>query len=41
VVYNLIVGTMLRRVFRTQNPITGAIPGTGTAGMEAAFFCTG
>ncbi|RYX83311.1 alanine--glyoxylate aminotransferase family protein [bacterium] len=31
------VGTMLRRVFKTQNPITGAIPGTGTAGMEAAL----
>ena len=31
------VGTMLRRVFKTTNPITGAIPGTGTAGMEAAL----
>lgn len=31
------VGTMLRRVFKTENPITGAIPGTGTAGMEAAL----
>ena len=31
------VGTMLRRVFLTQNPITGAIPGTGTAGMEASL----
>lgn len=31
------VGTMLRRVFKTDNPITGAIPGTGTAGMEAAL----
>lgn len=31
------VGTMLRRVFKTRNPITGAVPGTGTAGMEAAL----
>ena len=31
------VGTMLRRVFKTTNQITGAIPGTGTAGMEAAL----
>lgn len=31
------VSVMLRRVFLTQNPITGAIPGTGTAGMEAAL----
>jgi len=31
------VGTMLRRVFKTKNPITGAVPGTGTAGMEAAL----
>jgi alanine-glyoxylate transaminase/serine-glyoxylate transaminase/serine-pyruvate transaminase len=31
------VGAMLRRVFRTKNPITGAISGTGTAGMEAAL----
>ncbi|PQV63604.1 alanine-glyoxylate aminotransferase apoenzyme [Abditibacterium utsteinense] len=31
------VGTMLKRVFKTENPITGAIPGTGTAGMEAAL----
>ncbi len=31
------VGTMLRRVFKTENAITGAIPGTGTAGMEAAL----
>ena len=31
------VGSMLRRVFKTKNPITGAVPGTGTAGMEAAL----
>ncbi|MDQ3812830.1 MAG: alanine--glyoxylate aminotransferase family protein, partial [Armatimonadota bacterium] len=31
------VGAMLRRVFRTTNSITGAVPGTGTAGMEAAL----
>ena len=31
------VGIMLRRVFQTRNPITGAVPGTGTAGMEAAL----
>ena len=31
------VGAMLRRVFKTNNPITGAVPGTGTAGMEAAL----
>ena len=31
------VNGMLRRVFRTKNPITGAISGTGTAGMEAAL----
>lgn len=31
------VGSMLRAVFRTKNPITGAISGTGTAGMEAAL----
>ncbi len=31
------VGTMLRRVFKTKNPITGAVPGTGTAGMEAGL----
>jgi alanine-glyoxylate transaminase/serine-glyoxylate transaminase/serine-pyruvate transaminase len=31
------VGTMLRAVFRTKNPITGAISGTGTAGMEASL----
>ncbi len=31
------VGTMLRRVFKTENAITGAIPGTGTAGMEASL----
>jgi alanine-glyoxylate transaminase/serine-glyoxylate transaminase/serine-pyruvate transaminase len=31
------VGAMLRAVFRTKNRITGAVPGTGTAGMEAAL----
>ncbi len=31
------VGKMLRRVFRTKNPITGAVSGTGTAGMEASL----
>jgi alanine-glyoxylate transaminase/serine-glyoxylate transaminase/serine-pyruvate transaminase len=31
------VNTMLRRVFRTKNPITGAVSGTGTAGMETAL----
>jgi alanine-glyoxylate transaminase/serine-glyoxylate transaminase/serine-pyruvate transaminase len=31
------IGAMLRRVFRTTNRITGAVPGTGTAGMEAAL----
>ncbi|MBV9470125.1 MAG: alanine--glyoxylate aminotransferase family protein [Abitibacteriaceae bacterium] len=31
------VGKMLRRVFRTTNRITGAVPGTGTAGMEASL----
>ena len=31
------VGTMLRAVFRTKNRITGAISGTGTAGMEASL----
>ena len=31
------VGLMLRRVFKTRNQITGAVPGTGTAGMEAAL----
>ena len=31
------VGAMLRRVFKTRNPITGAVPGTGTAGMEASL----
>jgi len=31
------VGAMLRRVFRTRNAITGAVPGTGTAGMEASL----
>lgn len=31
------VGAMLRRVFKTQNPITGAITGSGTAAMEAGL----
>ena len=31
------VGAMLRRVFKTQNQITGAITGSGTAGMEAGL----
>ncbi len=31
------VGTMLRHVFCTRNPITGAISATGTAGMEASL----
>ena len=31
------IGAMLRRVFRTKNQITGAVSGTGTAGMEAAL----
>lgn len=31
------MNTMLRQVFRTENPLTGAVPGTGTAGMEAAL----
>ncbi len=31
------VGKMLRQVFRTQNPVTGAVSGTGTAGMEAGL----
>ena len=31
------VGTMLRHVFCTRNPITGAVSATGTAGMEAAL----
>jgi alanine-glyoxylate transaminase/serine-glyoxylate transaminase/serine-pyruvate transaminase len=31
------IGVMLRQVFRTENAITGAVPGTGTAGMEAAL----
>ncbi len=31
------VGIMLRRVFKTSNPITGAVPATGTGGMEAAL----
>ena len=31
------VGIMTRRVFKTTNPITGAVPSTGTGGMEAAL----
>lgn len=31
------ISAMLRRVFLTKNPITGAVSGTGTAGMEAAL----
>ncbi|HEY0073015.1 MAG TPA: alanine--glyoxylate aminotransferase family protein [Abditibacteriaceae bacterium] len=31
------ISAMLRQVFRTKNPITGAVSGTGTAGMEAAL----
>jgi len=31
------VGAMLRRVFKTQNAITGAITGSGTSGMEAGL----
>jgi alanine-glyoxylate transaminase/serine-glyoxylate transaminase/serine-pyruvate transaminase len=31
------VGSMLREVFRTKNPITGAVSGTGTAGMETSL----
>lgn len=31
------ISAMLRRVFKTENPITGVVPGTGTAGMEAAL----
>ena len=31
------VGTMLRHVFRTNNRITGAVSGTGTAGMETSL----
>ncbi len=31
------VGAMLRSVFRTRNRLTGAVSGTGTAGMEAAL----
>ena len=31
------ISTMLRRVFKTENRITGAVSGTGTAGMEAAL----
>jgi alanine-glyoxylate transaminase/serine-glyoxylate transaminase/serine-pyruvate transaminase len=30
------VSTMLRRVFRTSNPLTFAVSGTGSAGMEAS-----
>jgi alanine-glyoxylate transaminase/serine-glyoxylate transaminase/serine-pyruvate transaminase len=29
--------TLLQGVFRTQNPLTLAVPGTGSAGMEACF----
>ena len=32
------VGQMLRHVFRTSNPITIPVSGTGSAGMEAAMF---
>ncbi len=31
------ISSMLRRVFLTENRITGAVSGTGTAGMEAAL----
>lgn len=31
------VSQLLRFVFQTQNPLTLAVPGTGTAGMEAAL----
>jgi len=31
------IGVMLRAVFQTKNPITGAVSATGTAGMEAAL----
>jgi alanine-glyoxylate transaminase/serine-glyoxylate transaminase/serine-pyruvate transaminase len=31
------ISVMLRRVFKTTNPITGAITGSGTAGMEAGL----
>ena len=31
------ISAMLRRIFKTQNRITGAVSGTGTAGMEAAL----
>lgn len=31
------ISAMLRQVFKTKNPITGAVSGTGTAGMEAAL----
>jgi alanine-glyoxylate transaminase/serine-glyoxylate transaminase/serine-pyruvate transaminase len=31
------VQTMLRAVFRTRNPMTLAVAGTGSAGMEASF----
>jgi alanine-glyoxylate transaminase/serine-glyoxylate transaminase/serine-pyruvate transaminase len=30
--------TLLRRVFQTTNPFTLAVPGTGSAGMEAALY---
>lgn len=31
------IGAMLRHVFQTENPVTGAVTGSGTAGMEAAL----
>jgi len=31
------VNTMIRQVFHTKNPVSGAVSGTGTAGMEAAL----
>jgi alanine-glyoxylate transaminase/serine-glyoxylate transaminase/serine-pyruvate transaminase len=31
------VGKLLRAIFRTQNRVTGAVSGTGTAAMEAAL----
>lgn len=31
------IGTMLRQVMRTDNPVTFAVSGTGSAGMEASF----
>ena len=31
------ISAMLREVFQTQNPVTGVVSGTGTAGMEAAL----